>query len=71
MFLKKFPLVSAILMLLPVPSFRISFGTSAEELEMSKDMFTDVSGDVTTEETVEDSTERRTTSGERIGRAAL
>ena len=40
MFLKKFPLVSAILMLLPVPSFLISFGTSTEELEMSKDMFT-------------------------------
>jgi hypothetical protein len=71
MFLKKFPLVSAILMLLPVPSFLISFGTSAEELEMSKDMFTEVSGDVTAEDTVEDSTERRTTSGERIGRAAL
>ena len=40
MFLKKFPLVSAIFWLLPVPSFLISLGTSAEELEMSRDMFT-------------------------------
>jgi len=71
MFLKKFPLVSTILMLLPIPSFLVSFGTSTEELEMSKDMFTEVSGEVTADDTVEDSTDRRTTSGERIGRAAL
>jgi len=71
MFLKKFPLVSTILVLLPIPSFLVSFGTSAEELEMSRDMFTEVSGDVTAEETVEDSTDLLTTGGERIGRAAL
>jgi len=71
MFLKKFPLVSTILVALPIPSFLVSFGTSAEELEMSRDMFTEVSGDVTAEETVEDSTDLLTTGGERIGRAAL
>jgi len=71
MFLKKFPLVSTILVLLPIPSFLVSFGTSAEELEMSRDMFTEVSGDVTAEETVEDSTDLLATGGERIGRAAL